>query len=757
MWKVAAFGLSVVVGLSALVKGLDARTKHTPFKDARTKHMSSIESVASALSGQSVAPASGSQSAVPASGSQSAAPASGSQSAAPASGSQSAAPASGSQSAAAASGGQSVASAPSSQSAAPASGSQSAAPASGSISFNSAGTNGTASYNIGIDMPVYAYYISAPMFADITNQISGNNGEWDAGTPGNSSAAATLDSTGAPTEAPAFTMFTATYPSGTYTLSYTGAPGILSISGCGATLGSPTVKGNSASYPVTFTQQITSTGNNFCMMSLSSTPITNIHLTAPSSLTTGDFLTGWLMKIAPFSTVRYLDPLFTNFGSLPGGGNGTQNWVQRTFPGGPLTEQGYSYDYIIEYANITGKDVWINIPGEATDNYVCRLARLFAFGESGANDNGSNCSMTAPPSGPFSTVVPKGLNSKSHVILEYVNETWNFAFPIANDLYCWANAEPPAGGSCPDGTSITWSPIVAAELANSSLPWSTTANDPFGRGEDLAAAFAKRGGDIFKQVFGSRSNQVIAVMNVQAADPSGGGGNGLNFLFAAFGTGIDRMAVAPYITPADEATQCVSSISTCQSALQASASPGGQTYGWVQSDVSQAANNGIPLISYEGGQGLNGGTQSQDNLEQTVVSDPHMFTIAQQNFTTMWGPLVGQNHDFNWFQLCATELWGALVNCPDHGSQRFDAMLSLILIPGDANYDGKVDINDCNIVLANQGLSSGAFWEDGDFNHDGAVGPDDLAILNQHFSGGNCGKGAGTAAIPTNSLQHFYH
>jgi hypothetical protein len=651
-----------------------------------------------------------------------------------------------------------VASSPPSQSVASSPPSQSVAPApSNGFSFNSAGSNETASYNIGIDMPVYSYYISAPMFADITNQISGNNGEWDAGTPGNSSAAATQDSTGAPTQAPAFTMFTATYPGGTYTLTYTGAAGIVSISGCGATLGSPTISGSSVSYPVTFKQQITSTGNNFCTMSVSSTPITDIHLTAPSSLTTGDFLTGWLMKIAPFSTVRYLDPLFTNFGSLPGGGNGTQNWVQRTFPGGPITEQGYSYDYIIEYANITGKDVWINIPGEATDNYVCRLARLFAYGESGANDNGSNCSITAATSGPYSTVVPHGLNSKSHVLLEYVNETWNFSFPIANDLYCWANAQPQPGESCPDGTSITWSPIVAAELANSSLPWSTTANDPYGRAEDLAAAFAKRGGDIFKQVFGSRSSQVMAVMNVQSADPDGGGGNGLNFLLSAFGNGVDRMAVAPYITPTDETTQCASSISTCQSALQTSLSPGGQTYGWVQSDVSQAANNGIPLISYEGGQGLNAGTQSQFDFEQTVLDDPGMFKIAQQNFTLMWGPLVGQSHDFNWFQLCATESWGALVNCPDHGSQRFDAMLNLILIPGDANYDGKVDINDCDIVLANQGMSSGAFWEDGDFNHDGAVGPADLATLNQHFPGGNCGKGAGTAAMPTDSLQHYYH
>jgi hypothetical protein len=66
--------------------------------------------------------------------------------------------------------------------------------------------------------------------------------------------------------------------------------------------------------------------------------------------------------------------------------------------------QGMLYENIINFANITGKDVWINIPIMATDNYVCRLARLFAFRESGADDNGSNAIQGRQPLVP---IVPR--------------------------------------------------------------------------------------------------------------------------------------------------------------------------------------------------------------------------------------------------------------------------------------------------------------------------------------------------------------
>ena len=67
-------------------------------------------------------------------------------------------------------------------------------------------------------------------------------------------------------------------------------------------------------------------------------------------------------------------------------------------------------------------------------------------------------------------------------------------------------------------------------------------------------------------------------------------------------------------------------------------------------------------------------------------------------------------------------------------------------IPGDANLDGKVDVNDLTIVLANFGQTTGMNWSTGDFNGDGRVDVNDLTIVLSHF-GSSAGSG-GMAAVP---------
>ena len=62
-------------------------------------------------------------------------------------------------------------------------------------------------------------------------------------------------------------------------------------------------------------------------------------------------------------------------------------------------------------------------------------------------------------------------------------------------------------------------------------------------------------------------------------------------------------------------------------------------------------------------------------------------------------------------------------------------------LPGDANLDGKVDINDLTIVLSNFG-QSGMTWGTGDFNGDGKVDINDLTVLLSNF-----GQSTGVAGI----------
>src|SRR5262249_41900521 len=74
----------------------------------------------------------------------------------------------------------------------------------------------------------------------------------------------------------------------------------------------------------------------------------------------------------------------------------------RTLPTSPQQSgnKGAAWEYVIDLANATGKDIWINIPEGATDNYVTQLA----------------------------TLIKNNLNPGIHVYVEYSNELWNGAF-----------------------------------------------------------------------------------------------------------------------------------------------------------------------------------------------------------------------------------------------------------------------------------------------------------------------------------------
>ncbi len=76
------------------------------------------------------------------------------------------------------------------------------------------------------------------------------------------------------------------------------------------------------------------------------------------------------------------------------------------------------------------------------------------------------------------------------------------------------------------------------------------------------------------------------------------------------------------------------------------------------------------------------------------------------------------------------------------------AELAYLPLPGDANHDGKVDVNDLTIVLTNFGKSSGMSWSTGDFNGDGKVDVNDLTIVLAHYGQSIGASAAATAAVP---------
>jgi hypothetical protein len=69
-------------------------------------------------------------------------------------------------------------------------------------------------------------------------------------------------------------------------------------------------------------------------------------------------------------------------------------------------------------------------------------------------------------------------------------------------------------------------------------------------------------------------------------------------------------------------------------------------------------------------------------------------------------------------------------------------------LPGDANLDGKVDINDLTIVLSHYGQSMGTSWSTGDFIGDGTVDINDLTIVLAHYGQSAGSSAAGPNAVP---------
>jgi hypothetical protein len=229
--------------------------------------------------------------------------------------------------------------------------------------------------------------------------------------------------------------------SGAYTLSFTGQATIVPQDGI--TSSAPVY--NSATNTTTANVTLPFTaGGGFYQIQFTSTKrlpgdtagdgLTNVHLyrsgysaSSPSAMTTV-----WLQALQNYNwgALRFMGALGTNSYAQPGSNEAYPyllNWdTDRTTPTtGPVYGvthagiHGVPYEYVIQAANQSNKDIWINVPVNASDAYVNAMANLFA----------------------------QGLNSNINVYLEYSNEMWHLGFAQGPWNATSAQAEVTAGGS----------------------------------------------------------------------------------------------------------------------------------------------------------------------------------------------------------------------------------------------------------------------------------------------------------------------
>ncbi len=142
------------------------------------------------------------------------------------------------------------------------------------------------------------------------------------------------------------------------------------------------------------------------------------------------FHPAFLESLEPFSVLRFMEWGDTNRSSLV-------NWSdRREFDDARQRgdERGVAVEYMIELANELQKDVWLNMPHQADDDFITNYA----------------------------TLVRDHLDPSLKVYVEYSNELWNGSF----DAFKWITSKLPGGDS-----SQRWT-ITAAEIVRDFDLWS---------------------------------------------------------------------------------------------------------------------------------------------------------------------------------------------------------------------------------------------------------------------------------------------
>lgn len=140
--------------------------------------------------------------------------------------------------------------------------------------------------------------------------------------------------------------------------------------------------------------------------------VTQVQMWRPGYSTDGSvtFTKEFLGAMRKVSVLRAMDMTATNR-------NPQQKWSDRTPPSfiGMTEERGQSWELLIALANAAGRDLWINVPVKADDDYIRKLAQLFRYGSDGEQP------YTKVQSNP---VYPP-LRSDLKLYVEYGNEIWN--------------------------------------------------------------------------------------------------------------------------------------------------------------------------------------------------------------------------------------------------------------------------------------------------------------------------------------------
>jgi hypothetical protein len=323
---------------------------------------------------------------------------------------------------------------------------------------------------------------------------------------------------------------------------------------------------------------------------------------------------------------------------------------------------GISWEYVILLANAANKDIWINVPINATgssdqydptyvaspdtSSYVYNLAMLLKNGDAATGN--------------------VGLNPGLHIYIEHSNEVWNSGFM----QYGWnENAAEAEVAAAPGGVSV-----LNNDGDTNTLDWAYRRH--IKRLYEIA--------NIFESVFGPGSfgttiRPVYAWFQFDEGSGSGAA-NALAWFKTNYGPPANyfyAMAQGDYFSPSNWASD-----TTIAEVLSDMTANSNASVSYVTQNLATANQYGLKLAAYEGGPGnTNGGQNSTTNLGVQILAnrDPGMDTLVQTHIRNNWFQQGGDM--FGYFVMSSAYSrygdWGATDDYRNLTTAKYNALVNL--------------------------------------------------------------------------------
>ncbi|MBI5708034.1 MAG: hypothetical protein HZC36_13715 [Armatimonadetes bacterium] len=338
-----------------------------------------------------------------------------------------------------------------------------------------------------------------------------------------------------------------------------------------------------------------------------------------------------------FPVLRFMDWLDSNSTNpFYGDAKNTTEWANRKLPEDASqsdmpTRHGVAWEYVVQLANLTGKDAWINVPIAASDDYVKQLA----------------------------TMLKRDLKPGIKIYLELNNEVWNWGFLQATYNRMAAEAE------------------VAKGTSN--------LNNDGAKDKDLwrRRRYAKRTieiGQIFASVFGlgSLNARVRPVLCWQIVIPSQYVEQ-LEWIKATYGAPskfLYGIAGAPYFNT--EGTGPNASVDQLIETMRRHSDESAQRF--RKPLIETARRYGLKAMCYEGGPDSGGGSTANIANRIRAMRDPRMKELVTRDLADNWYALGGDL--FMYFTLSSGVsrygMWGATEDITRLDSPKMQALKGIL-------------------------------------------------------------------------------